>query len=64
VSQVRQISVWIITAMAGVLIIWNFSKAVSEMHGAANQFLRLRKIRIAGNSGSITFTNRTPAPSR
>jgi len=63
-SQFKQIAVWIVTGMASVLIIWNFSKAIMEIHGAANQFLRLRKIRVAGNSGTTNFTNRMPGTTR
>ena len=60
----KQVAVWSISIMASVVIAWNFIKAIFEMHSGAKQFLRLRQIRIQGNSGSTNFSKQTPGSAR
>ena len=60
----KHVAVWLISIMASVVIAWNFSKAVFEMHSGVKQFLRLRQIRIQGNSGSTNFSKQTPGSAR
>jgi hypothetical protein len=47
----KHVAVWLISIMAGVVIAWNFAKAMMEVYSGVKQFLRLRQIRIQGNSG-------------
>lgn len=48
---------YIIELMLAAVIAWNFAKVCGEVYAYIRKSLRLREIRIAGNSGSTHFSN-------